>query len=228
MIKINIIKIVNFINVFFFYKYKLAHLIGVPKREINFLYNEINTSDFLKEIKRKTKKIRGWYYLSMLSPFRAPLLYVICRILKPEVVIETGVADGYSSSFILYALEKNMKGYLYSIDLPNQPGHELKEGKTAGWLVPKNLKKRWTLIFGSSKEKLPELLINLNKIDIFYHDSDHSYEHMMFEFNTIWKYLKPKGYLLADDITENIAFKEFVEEKKCKYIKLFKLGIAIK
>lgn len=162
----------------------------------------------------------------MLSPLRAPAIYVTCRMFKPEIVVETGVASGFSSAFILQALELNQKGRLFSIDLPNQPGQEI-ENET-GWLVPKNLRYRWKLILGSSKEKLPVLLRDLERVDLFYHDSEHSYENMMFEFNTVWKYLKPEGQLLADDITENAAFEEFVREKRCKHIKLFKLGIAVK
>jgi len=45
-------------------------------------------------------------------------LYFMIRIQKPNVVIETGVHRGVSTSFILQALEDNNKGNLYSIDLP--------------------------------------------------------------------------------------------------------------
>lgn len=208
------------------YKRRLSQITGCTIKEASRLYKEINESDFMKDIIIKSNSSIGFFHLNMLSPLRAPAIYVICRILKPEIVVETGVADGFSSSFILQALELNQKGRLFSIDLPNQPGQKI-ENET-GWLIPKNLRHKWKLILGSSEEKLPTLLRDLERVDLFYHDSEHSYKNMMFEFNTVWKYLKPKSQLLADDITENSAFKEFVERKKCKYIKLFKLGIAIK
>src|SRR6266403_4839363 len=52
-------------------------------------------------------------------------LYVICRALEPEVVIETGVASGLSSAYILKALSDNVRGRLYSVDLPNADSEEL-------------------------------------------------------------------------------------------------------
>jgi len=45
-------------------------------------------------------------------------LYVLCRTTKPAVVVETGVASGTSSSYILRALDRNSQGRLYSIDVP--------------------------------------------------------------------------------------------------------------
>ena len=46
------------------------------------------------------------------------LCYVLCRFQKPGKVIETSVANGATSAFILQALGKNGGGELYSIDLP--------------------------------------------------------------------------------------------------------------
>ncbi|MFC1897710.1 hypothetical protein ACFLX8_04000 [Chloroflexota bacterium] len=45
-------------------------------------------------------------------------LYALCRQLRPDVVVETGIASGVSSSYILCALEENKDGQLYSIDIP--------------------------------------------------------------------------------------------------------------
>ncbi len=47
-------------------------------------------------------------------------LYAIVRSLKPETVLETGVASGLASAYILLALRQNKKGKLYSIDLPSE------------------------------------------------------------------------------------------------------------
>src|SRR3954465_14183463 len=43
-------------------------------------------------------------------------LYGITRALRPEIVIETGVAAGISSCFLIAALIENGSGRLYSID----------------------------------------------------------------------------------------------------------------
>lgn len=211
------------------YKRKIASLLGVGCRQVDELYREIDESVFFHDILVKAGLKKGFFNFSMANVLRAPTLYVICRIIKPEVLVETGVANGFSSAFILNALKLNNRGRLYSIDLPNHPGQELNNEKSTGWLVPEDLKIKWTLIIGSSKEKLPALLDSLGDIDIFYHDSDHSYENMMFEFNIAWQYLKYGGQLLCDDITENNAFVDFINKiKTMDYLKLFKIGAIIK
>lgn len=45
-----------------------------------------------------------------------PSLYLLMRLLKPASVMETGVAAGVSSCFILQAMQDNNKGHLYSIE----------------------------------------------------------------------------------------------------------------
>lgn len=216
----------EYIYTFVLYKQKISVISGLNFKDVDTFYKEISNSEWIKEIAKKRNIKRGFFDFSMLSPLRAQTLYVLCRILRPDIVVETGVAEGFSSVFILQALERNNKGRLFSIDLPNEAGQELMDGHTTGWLVSENLRHRWTLIFGSSREKLLFLLDNLKKIDIFYHDSDHSYENMMFEFQLAESYLKKDGFLLSDDITENSAFIDFCCLKNMTFLKLFKLGIA--
>ena len=50
---------------------------------------------------------------------RLQLLYTCVRILKPKVMVETGVAGGSTSFTILSAMKKNGFGNLYSIDIDN-------------------------------------------------------------------------------------------------------------
>jgi len=155
---------------------------------------------------------------TMLTPLRAPILYAIVRVLKPLTVVETGVASGVSTTLILKALSLNRSGCLFSIDMPNlDPLARLPEGKNVGWLVPDDLKGRWHLILGLSKDKLKPLLQELGSIDLFLHDSEHSYENMIFEFKVAWFFLKKGGVLLADDATVNNAFRDFVRANKPAY-----------
>jgi len=130
--------------------------------------------------------------------YEVALLYIAVRILRPSTVVETGVASGRSSAAILQALADNNKGILYSIDLDQKfagmPEEYITEtgrtefkgfvphGKKPGWLIPDALKNRWELILGDSKIELPKLVSRLEEIDVFYHDSEHSYDNMLFEF----------------------------------------------
>jgi hypothetical protein len=67
--------------------------------------------------------------------------YALCRALKPQVVLETGVAFGVTSSFILKALAVNASGALHSIDLP--PTTRGGADRFVGALIPLALRERW-------------------------------------------------------------------------------------
>ena len=133
-------------------------------------------------------------------------LYAIVRVTKPNIIVETGVLEGTGSCAILSALERNDKGRLYSIDLPSP---RIPPDKKVGWRIPHHLRKRWILERGKSSEKLPQLLDTFRHIDIFLHDSEHSYENMLFEYKTAWGHIRDGGLLLSHDITRNKAFRNF-------------------
>ncbi len=132
--------------------------------------------------------------------------YMVCRLIKPRAVIETGVAHGITSAFILKALAENNTGHLYSIDLPAfKRGSE----KFVGVAVPERLKDRWTLRLAPSSTMLPRLLSEVGEIGMFLHDSNHSYHNQLREYTLAWKSLSQGGVLLSDDVNATDAFMEF-------------------
>ena len=180
-------------------------------------------------------EVGGW--IDLIQGFA---IYAVIRHRKPAVIVETGVGPGSTSAFILKALNDNRSGKLYSIDLPGNDAIEypklgksfqvhVPDGFRTGWLVSPELKKRWNLIIGDSKKELPALLAKLGNIDIFLHDSLHTDEHILFEFNTAWPYLDGKSILLCDDVNTNwsLAFIDFCKNKALPYIVFNgRLGIA--
>lgn len=101
-------------------------------------------------------------------------------------------------------------GHLYSIDLPSLK--LLLNGKEPGYIIPKDLKSRWTLILGSSRQKLPVLCRKLGKVDMFLHDSEHTYDMMLYEYRTVWPYIRRGGLLVSHDVHFNDAFLDFCDE----------------
>ena len=114
---------------------------------------------------------------------------------------------GWSSFMILSAISRNNSGHLHSFDLDDY--ENVKNYGGVGYLIPEKLKENWTLIIGDTKEKLEPVLKKLKHIDMFIHDSEHSYEMMMHEYSTAWKHLKKDGILGSDDINHSNAFEEF-------------------
>ncbi len=155
-------------------------------------------------------------------------LYAVLRKVRPAVAVETGVANGFSTAFALLALHANEQGRLHSIDLPREVGRDyeagtfyegegragIPPGSEPGWLIPPDLKERWTLVLGRSQEELPPLLERLGTIDSFMHDSEHSFDCMWFEFNEAWPHLRPGGVLLSDDVNSTEAFGRFAQEQE--------------
>lgn len=137
---------------------------------------------------------------------------IAIRLLRPEIVLELGVARGLSSAVALAALAQNEKGHLHSIDLPPLA---VNPGRFVGERVPEALKCRWTLHLGPSRLLLPGLLDRVGSIDIFLHDGDHTYSSMIDEFRLAWPHLRPGGLLLADDVWVNAAFFDFADEVGC-------------
>jgi len=143
------------------------------------------------------------------DPGLARAAWCLTRHQAPSVVVETGVARGFTTRVILEALERNGSGRLFSIDLPPP----LDQGRLAaetGAAVTYALKDRWTLIEGSSRRRLPALLQELGTIDLFVHDSRHTRRNMMFELQLAWGSLRPGGFMIADDIHGNSGFEESV------------------
>ena len=139
----------------------------------------------------------------------ARLCYIACRALRPDTVIETGVAYGVTTTFVLQALAVNGRGHLYSIDLPPLGANA---EDLIGRLVPRRLRSRWTLQRGASRRVLPPLLARLGKVDVFIHDSLHTFHNMRREFAAVERYRSDPFVLIADDIELNAAFAKYVEE----------------
>ncbi len=163
-------------------------------------------------------------------------LFIVAKLLKPDKFVETGVHYGASSAFILKGLE-GTTSKLYSIDLPNvkyvrDTGEthldELPPSLSTGFVVPQSLRANWDLRLGDSKQELPRLLNSIEMIDVFHHDSCHTYDFMTFEFELALGHLMPGGLLLSDDVTWNDAFTDFCSRHSLKN-RIYKgTGIAIK
>lgn len=126
--------------------------------------------------------------------------------LRPERVIETGVAHGLSSRMILEALQRNARGHLWSIDLPPS---DSSLRKRIGIAVQPPFTERWTYVAGSSRRCLRPLLNETGPIDLFLHDSLHSERNVRFELEEARNALRPRGAIVVDDVDVNGAFQHF-------------------
>jgi predicted O-methyltransferase YrrM len=143
------------------------------------------------------------------GPGLARAAWCLTLHMRPKKVLETGVARGITTRFILEGLERHREGHLWSIDLPPLRQSDLSE--ESGAAVPERCRGRWTYISGSSRRRLPGLLAELGEIDLFLHDSMHTARNLRFELDHAWASLRPGGALLVDDVDHNAAFHSFTE-----------------
>jgi predicted O-methyltransferase YrrM len=153
------------------------------------------------------KSFPGPYRIGTTGQFDCRCLYVLIRAAKPRTVVETGVLYGAVSGHILAALNKNEAGTLHSIELGRnrrEPPHD--------FFVPDTVKEQWNLILGDSRQKLPELVAQLESVDLFHHDSLHTFEHMTWEFETVFPHLASNGVLSSHDVAIAHSLREVFQQ----------------
>jgi hypothetical protein len=112
--------------------------------------------------------------------------YAVVRILKPKVVVETGIDKGLGSVVICAAILKNGMGSYFGTDINPKAGALLKGPyATVG-----------KILFGDSIESLKSFE---QTIDLFINDSDHSEEYESKEYEVIEKNLLPGSIVLGDN-----------------------------
>lgn len=144
------------------------------------------------------------------------LLYNLSKKKELVSILETGVANGWSSLSILLAIRKNKNKSLTSLDIP----YPYKNSeKYIGNVIPSFLKKnQWKLIIGIDSDQLNLLNQNNQKFDLIHYDSDKNYFSKINSFNIIWNLLNTNGYLISDDVSDNNAFVDFAKQIKSEYI----------
>jgi len=152
-------------------------------------------------------------------PYRTvEMLYLFVRDKKPNSIVEFSPHDGWSTFWILKALEKNKKGVLHSFDLINNVAINLQP------YIQNNYLKFYV---GDVKANLSDDLIE--KSDFFYIDSDHTAEMAIWYENKILKQKKnKKTFFGVDDIfhryplsnTEADFMVDYINKNEIKFISL--------
>jgi len=138
------------------------------------------------------------------NPRTLELLKMLIKELRPATVIETGVANGISTRQILSAFKEFhlSDSKLYSFDIDYRVG------------TPDLLNDpQFNFIVIDSQNSFLDAMKEIQTVDLFYHDSDHSYDNQILEYETAWKILNSKnGVLVSDDINWSNAFLDFCKK----------------
>jgi hypothetical protein len=189
----------------------LHGLLGAPwpcpeADQVKLLMTDINALLTEKGL-RTGRGSYGWYSDAEIALCSA--IWCTVRHVKPEVVIETGVAHGVSSRIILEGFSRNDTGHLWSIDLPHPLDHSLHA--QTGAAVTDSCRPRWTYLEGESRRRLPPLVKEVGRLQLFVHDSLHTAENTLFEMEQAASIMSPGGVMLIDDIKGHAGFAEFAQ-----------------
>jgi predicted O-methyltransferase YrrM len=149
----------------------------------------------------------GWYSDAEITLARA--VWCTARHIRPQVVIETGVAHGVTTRIILEAMNMNDRGHLWSIDLPHPLDHRLHD--QTGVAATDEFRPRWTYREGASRQQLPPVISKVGNVDLFVHDSLHTAKNTLFEMEQAASAMRPGGVMLIDDIKSHLGFATFAK-----------------
>lgn len=213
---------------------QLSGYLNIELKKVESYYTELlNDEKFLHEINEQIINARKFYQRAIFRhenldsvdwfAIQRIILYILIRLYKPMICLETGVFYGGNTCFILNALRHNKKGKLISIDLPadcirsNKRHHlvgdteDIPNGLDVGFLVPESLKGYWKFIRGDSHREIPKIK---EHIDLYIHDSEHSFRFIRKEMALVWSKLSKNGIIIADDLDWSNGFFSFCVEKK--------------
>lgn len=118
-----------------------------------------------------------------------PELADVIRRERVQVMIETGVESGYSSEHFLKAMDDAGIGHLYSCDPAPSGFYDA---------YPIN-HPRFTFMREASYTALDKIFKQTGHVDLFLHDSDHSFRCQQWEYSWAWDHVRSGGIIASDD-----------------------------
>jgi Methyltransferase domain len=134
--------------------------------------------------------------------------YAFVRILKPTIVVETGVDKGHGAVVLCAALLRNqaegVPGQYFGTDI----------NPDAGFLLSHPYKGVGEILYGDSIQSLQ----SIPHIDMFINDSDHSVNYERREYETVAPKLRPGGLILGDNCHSNDVLATFSAERGRQFV----------
>ncbi len=189
----------------------IAVVTQIDSKKIVEYINEARNNTQLKEhILSETKKSPLKEYADLRVDFGRRLgWYAFARVLKPKIIVETGVDKGMGSVLLCSALLKNkeegFEGFFYGTDINPE----------AGYLLSGIYSEVGKILYGDSIKTLSQFN---EKIDLFINDSDHSADYEYREYITVKDKISEHAVILGDNshVSDKLAI--FSNETKRNFL----------
>ncbi len=161
-------------------------------REIIAYINEArNDSDLKNHVSKMTQKSKYKNYADLQCAYGRRLgWYAFLRVLKPKIIIETGVDKGLGAVLLCSGLLRNKEegfpGQYFGTDIDSD----------AGYLLSGKYAEVGRIIYGDSIASLQKFG---QPIDMFINDSDHSFDYEYGEYVAIKRLLSKDAIILGDN-----------------------------
>jgi predicted O-methyltransferase YrrM len=130
--------------------------------------------------------------------------YALVRATKPDHFVETGTHLGLGSCVIAAALLRNGHGRLTTIDTD----------PIAGYLIGEP----WASVIDRCTGSSIDALVAMRDVDMFLHDSLHTYDYETRELTTVEPNLRPDAVILSDNAHKSPALSEWAERSGRHYL----------
>lgn len=175
----------------------LSLIAGVSYNQVWLYMMELDQNDHLKRVIIDRAKSESFMDLHDPTAFFGRRIgwYAMVRILKPKVVVETGVDKGLGAMALCAALLRNgqegFSGKYFGTDIM----------PAAGYLLTEPYSSVGEILYGDSIETLSRFE---RPIDLFINDSDHSAGYETMEYDTILPLLTERAVILGDNGPKNL------------------------
>ena len=172
----------------------------------------LETQAIAKKINDEGKDVLNYIEYDLGGGGSVEVVYFLTRLIKPNNIIETGVAAGFTTYAFLKAIEKNKKGNLYSSDFPyfRLPNAE----QFIGIIIPASLKKKWNLYINGDENNIKEIKKRIKSVDLVHYDSDKTYEGRKNFLKSISTIIHKDTFIIMDDLHDNTFFYDLISKDK--------------
>jgi hypothetical protein len=189
----------------------LAVVTGLDPAACRTCINEVaQDADLRRHVVQATEASRFRGHTDLEPRFARRLgWYALVRLMKPRVVVETGVDKGLGSVLLCSALLRNRAeghpGRYYGTDINPQ----------AGWLLSGRYAETGKILYGDSIASLQALE---ETVDVFINDSDHSAEYEAREYEVIAGKLGSGAVILSDNAHVSDALERFSRARRRSFL----------
>ena len=192
----------------------LAHTLSIVttcayERVQAYLREPLEDGDLQRHVIERSRQRPYRYYSDARCEFGRRIgWYALVRLIKPRVVVETGVDKGLGSVLLCSALLRNQSegfpGHYYGTDIdPN-----------AGYLLAAPYNTVGEILYGDSIESIEQL----DGIELFINDSDHSSDYERREYQVIASKLTDRAIIIGDNAHCNGELASFSQNHRRKFL----------